>query len=78
MVNQEKLLVYPKPGNGNFHILGIVVGAEYQFLKSDGTVVMDGKFSQDGIINLGSKSTGIYYLKTKTNNNNRIFKLIVK
>ena len=73
----EKVQVYPNPNNGTFTIEaeGETV---YQLLNSLGQCVLSGVCEGKTQINVQSLNQGIYFLRLKNGNGNKIEKLVIE
>jgi hypothetical protein len=57
--------IYPNPANDIIKINGLNNEASYRIITTGGTVIMEGRVNNTGIININSLKSGMYFLEIK-------------
>ena len=74
--SEEELIVYPNPASQSLHIKGLNRKADYQILDAYGKLVLQGR--SENMIDIQGLTTGIYFIKTVSSNNEVIIKKWIK
>jgi len=74
----SQIKVFPNPGDGIFHVSGLLSGTAFEILDSHGQILQKKSINSEGIINLKSVSPGVYYLKVVADEQLKMLKLVVK
>ena len=74
----EKVQVFPNPGNGKFTVSGISNGNQLEVTDVKGQIIWTGISESETVINLSGQQAGLYFLKISKADKISFVKLVIE